>query len=63
MTLDTPSLIQALILAGIIWQARATYTTQKTVDELRVFLVGLNGENGLNSQVKDLARRLEQLEA
>jgi hypothetical protein len=63
MTVDLPSLLQALILAGILWQARATYKTSKSVDELRVFLVGLNGNNGLNKQVQDIQRRLDELAA
>lgn len=62
-SVDFPSLIQALILAGIIWQARATYKTSKAVDELRVFLVGLNGDNGLNARVKQLEQRLNDMAA
>ena len=61
-----------LLVAGVAWMVRAVQTGQKTQStaiialaasntELRVALVGLNGQDGLNLTVKELEKTVNTL--
>jgi len=53
-------IIGGLILTGILWLLRTTNETSKTVAILRTILIGESGENGLNSEVKQLRKRTHE---
>lgn len=51
------SVLAGLILAAILWLARSVSEYGKTLAVLKTVLIGPEGDNGINSEVKQLRRR------
>jgi len=57
MDLNVQTILAGLILAGILWLAKTVNENSKTLTVLQTILTGADGDNGINSEVKQLRRR------
>lgn len=55
-------IVGALILAAILWLVKTTRESSEKLGRLDVLLTGINGDNGLNGDVKALRIRLPEVE-
>lgn len=62
MEQQATAVIGGLILVGIIWVAATTTKSAQKLGKLEVLLTGFDGSNGLNGDVKDLKKRVPDIE-
>jgi hypothetical protein len=57
---NIPTLIGALILAGILWIAKSVSELGKTLAILKTVLLGSDGRAGLDGEVQSVRKRLHE---
>ena len=64
--MDAPRLIELIVVLATIptgvWIIKTLLDVKEAVGELRVFLIGIDGQNGIRSTVNKLDERLKLLE-
>lgn len=64
--MDAPRLIELIVVLSAVpiavWIIKTLLDVKEAVGELRVFLIGIDGQNGIRSTVNKMDERLKLLE-